>query len=396
MGEQAGSEDEAEVKVVNFGEGMLPTVSLPKIVEQLVAVSALAYVAGFLISDLYLGSIGVTAHDLLRARYIFTGLLFLFYALLVAAPVYAVYHLSRMFRWGSTREQVLLYASTFAAMWLAVFAVQDAVLIVFGGSVLSIQPWATMGSWLKFCLLGKNGIGGGIGGVLCFLVIAYLAAIQRPFIRRTGNDDSTGENLLPTVPERFDRLFTRAGVEDLVGLVLTVGLVYLGASLVFGSTSFLNTHVHGFAVERTDYRPWTLFTAGDMLTSAAISCLVVALAVAGRMGGTGPDDGQKLSTFGLVQRRFREAVFALTVSGLLLPSYAAKMYPVLPSWAGGGSAQRVYVVTDPGVHLSGEEYLIDQTSDAFIFATVKRKGQPPTRVVVVERGSVRSIQIDHP
>jgi hypothetical protein len=50
-----------------------------KLNERVLGITLLCYLLGFIITNLYLGSLGVVSFDILRTRYVLVGFLFLIY-----------------------------------------------------------------------------------------------------------------------------------------------------------------------------------------------------------------------------------------------------------------------------------------------------------------------------
>jgi hypothetical protein len=65
---------------------------LQKVINHLVGITVLCYLSGFVITNLYLGSLGIVNLDLLRARYVLSGLLFLFF---IGTVIYLIYGLNQ-------------------------------------------------------------------------------------------------------------------------------------------------------------------------------------------------------------------------------------------------------------------------------------------------------------
>ena len=68
---------------------------LPKLGSYLVGITLLCYMAGFAITNLYLGSLGIVNLDILRARYVLAGLLFLLFLGAIAFLIYGLIHTLR-------------------------------------------------------------------------------------------------------------------------------------------------------------------------------------------------------------------------------------------------------------------------------------------------------------
>ncbi len=82
---------------------------LPNLSSYAVGITLVCYLTGFVITNLYLGSFGIVNLDLLRARYILTGFLFL---LFLGAIIFLVLGLIRT-----------LYQSEQTSIWSIIFRV---------------------------------------------------------------------------------------------------------------------------------------------------------------------------------------------------------------------------------------------------------------------------------
>ncbi len=72
---------------------------LTKLGNYTIAIALLCYLTGFAITNMYLGSLGIVNLDILRARYILAGLLFLFFLGVIGYLVYGLIHTLRTTRY---------------------------------------------------------------------------------------------------------------------------------------------------------------------------------------------------------------------------------------------------------------------------------------------------------
>jgi hypothetical protein len=69
--------------------------NLQKAGNYLLSATIICYIVGFIITNIYLGSLGVVNLDLLKSRYVLTGILFIIFLAAITYQIYGLIHLLR-------------------------------------------------------------------------------------------------------------------------------------------------------------------------------------------------------------------------------------------------------------------------------------------------------------
>ncbi len=161
---------------------------LSKIGNYLIGVTIICYGAGFAVTNLYLGSMGVVTFDILRARYIIAGVLFTFF---LGAIIYLVTGLIQTLRKNLDKPRLNVMTKV---LWYSFFNIGVLYFVIpavglFAGSTGSqvyeapkpIQPVIPWADWIAekpLSILRSTSILFGILIVVVFLIIAVFIIIN--------------------------------------------------------------------------------------------------------------------------------------------------------------------------------------------------------------------------
>ena len=366
---------------------------LPKLTNYLVGLGLLCFLLGFVVSNLYLGSLGIVNLDMLRARYVLVGALFLAF---LGAIFYLMYGLRQVFqrnRWEepwtiigrlisySLRTVMLLYVVVLAGSVLAGSVTSPPV----GTPGLSMTPsWSDWLSTEPRRILTTSTMF--FGAVL--LVVAVLCAV----IIVINPKDRYGSR-------EPRRVLIRRMVGDLRNnwLTLLVGLFVI--ALVMWTVMSLSSF---FVVERADgilggYSPllsgWFRFLLGIVTIYLAFGTVLVMILMPHRRSvSKDKDDVQEDPMSGSPAVLWAAA---MAVS-LILPIYALGIYPALLQQIGGGQVLRVEVAVSsdalkPTLEADQNElYMVDRAPGTTMFLIVNNDTQE-TSVMEVSNSLIESI-----
>jgi hypothetical protein len=354
---------------------------IQKLGRYAVFLSLLCYGVGFVITNLYLASMGVTSVELLRARYILAGMLFLAFCLPIGLLVVG---LARTLRPHSSDPQpnvlgIALYYSAKYLDLLYCFAV-PAIAVLSGdglwaaGSIPSDAvslPWS---QWLRLAptrifwdfvpaLFGAAGI------VVLFAVLLI--------VNPRGKDG-----------QRTPRREILLGIaKDLAGMrissVLGFATVLTAFIVVFFAGDLLEFIKYGETAV-TAYANGPALSGGWLRFFLAISgvYLLIAALVSASASIREPSKAER--------KQGESALPLIVLISLcvlvIVPVYAVAVYPYLPQQVGGGRLVNVRVSTTSELikPIDGDGqasmFLVDRSSSSLILLVAKDK--PRTRDVV--------------
>lgn len=368
---------------------------IEKVGNYLIGGTLLCYMAGFAITNLYLGSMGVVNFDILRARYILAGLLFLFF---VGAIIYLVYGFLKT-AWKHDGEPFLntiMGILKFSFYNLVTLYVALAAISVFAGSTHKSLYQIPHSTSFRFPLLNwfnqasLNALKGlGILMVLILAAIAltiFIALVVLIINPKNQNGTRTPRkqivtDLLKSIwPIKVSTI--RRWIGGLIALYAFTMLASLLASLIAGevSTAGLVPSMQG---------GWMNFFIAVILASAIIVAFIISVHLY--------PFGRAASKDNVALPMVSGSIYFVAIGiALVVPAYAFYVYPGLPQQVGGGQLLVVEVsfsddelgsqFGDPGT----ETYLVDRTSSSLILMLVDEKGSEP-KIMEVSTDLVQSI-----
>lgn len=104
--------------------------TLLKLNEQVVGITLVAYLLGFVVTNLYLGSLGLVNFDVLRSKYILTGVLFLVFFSVIILPAMFVWRLTQASKAIVGRSKLILAARLLGYALIAYIMVSFIVVVL--------------------------------------------------------------------------------------------------------------------------------------------------------------------------------------------------------------------------------------------------------------------------
>jgi len=369
--------------------------SLSKFGQQLAGITLLCYLTGFVITNLYLGSLGIVNLDILRARYILSGLLFL---LFLSAIGYLIYGLIQTLRRHIKLSPLRLIwkVAGFSLQNIAFLYLSIPAIAILGGLPISppvgipqLSPNVSWADWFakaSIDILKRS-------AVMCagLLIIAALTYIIIVVVINPKDKDGVKKPRKLIVGKVFEGIKKKT-TKFLVSL-LTFFVFLLAIQFTFDLLGFIASNkISASSTSSTAFflsEGWRRYLLAIVLVYAIPAVYLTLLAI------TGPYSSGEQEDIPLVRTSARIYLIALAII-IIVPVYGLGIYPYLPQNIGGGNMLRVEALvssdelkpyfTDPNI----ETYLIDRTSNSSLFLLLNKCNQKH-RVVEIASGLVKSI-----
>jgi hypothetical protein len=378
--------------------------TLSEITKYIASFALIAYVAGFIITNLYLGSLGIVNLNLLRARYIVSGTLFVGFFGTIVFLLYGLFHVLR-------REYKTNLSLVFNAAWYSMnrvgtvmFAV--AAISVLAGSVNSpplgipqLTPMTPLSSWFDQGLV--NSLITATRWLIVIMIMFSLLIIIVLIILLVVNpktNDGVREPRKKQIKEFF-RLFAKEIKARSLSKILIYGLVFfafifliemLSSLLIYiGTGKQSNVNVSSSSLISGG---WTRFFVGLIVIYGIAATILLFF----RMLPPNSSKSQDESISDPTEKYSFWVGLVAIATMVIVPVYALGIYPNLPQQVGGGSLVKVEVIssdqtlnqkfTDPQI----ETYMIDQAPDSLLIFVVE-KTSPSSEVVEVMNSQVKGL-----
>jgi hypothetical protein len=371
----------------------IPLDLLSRASNYLVAGTLLCYVAGFAITNLHLGSMGIVTFDILRARYILSGLPFL---LFLGAIGYLVFGLVRTLRkhYQQPRLSVITKVLWFSFFNIGVLYFVIPAIGIFAGSLGTppynipqpTQPDLPWSDWLTQAPLSILRSTGVLVGILLLsaIILASIIIIINP---KDKNGARTSRRQI--LSEAYKKIRESKGqvFVPLVGAFLFFyALNLLGSLLSFVLSGKVSATIR-FTV--TLQGGWAQFFSVVVIIYALIAVYLTFITLYPPSAVVSDDDTALSNTSAFMY-------FAAMCITITVPVYALRVYPALPQQIGGGQLLQVQVaISDDTVRpqfdgQNVETYLIDRTSNTSIFF-LQNNSQPGYKIVEIPNELIQSI-----
>lgn len=368
---------------------------LSKLSNYLVGVTIICYGAGFAITNLYLGSMGIVTFEILRARYIIAGLLFAFF---LGAIVYLVTGLMQTLRKNHDKPRIttIMKVLWFSFLNIGILYFVIPAVGIFAGStgsqvydapktVQPLIPWADWFAQEPLAILRSTSI---LFGIIIFVVLLVVTVF---IIINPKDKDGTRKTRRQILSEAYKKIKETKGKDfaSLIGAFILFYLFNLSGSLVsfYLAGTVSTTSKVGFTLPNG----WAQLFNAIVIIYAFIGIYLTFIAL---YPPVTTDDDTALST---------PSSFIYLISFciiLIVPLYAFRVYPALPQQIGGGQLQKVQVVisnksiesqfSDPNI----ETYLIDKTTNTSFFM-LQNITNKEYRIVEMQNGLIQSIIYAH-
>jgi hypothetical protein len=345
----------------------------------LVGATFLCYLSGFVITNLYLGSLGVVNLDILRARYILSGLLFLSFSGVI---IYLIYGLRQTLLKSRNKPPLRIFSDVawYSLVNISLVCVVVLAVIILAGSpdsppigIPRLSPALSWSTWLAtapFITLRVVVVLFEIGMPITFIIVFAWIAFSPTDMQGVR---ITRRQALTLLVKQYRRLITRflfLFVFFYIVLIVSNLFTFMSTNQV---TDLLSPNQSSLFLPGGWLR---FFVAIAAIYAVAIMILIMPLVMRqSHINNDGPS--KRLAIF-----------FTIAIVALIVPVYTLGIYPDLPQQMGGGKVLQVTVITssqelEPSfTDKDIETYLIDRTSTSVLFMLVNKTKQEDLMIEV--------------
>ncbi len=359
-----------------------------------IGAALLSYLIGFLITNLYLGSLGIVNFDLLRARYVLAGLLFLFF---LGAPAFLVYGLTQTLRRNQEKTPwvIISRAASYSLQSGVLLYLVIRVIAALAGSTSSppigiprlspAVPWSEWFAQSPLLILKQSTTLYSILMLSIILVVAVVIAINpkdKAGIRKPRR------RILAEMFSTTKREAVQAALVLLGLFVFLYGWLLASSVLAF----FVSNKAVGVSATPASLPPngWVRYYVGIIVLYVPVAIFLLFPFI------SPPATEDKEDQDDPVARRQAWIFFIALVITFSVPAYAIGIYPGLPQQVGGGHVLKVEVLTSSQdlqkslMNPDIDTYLIDHSSDSLLLILVS-KSKPEHRIIEVNGSLVQSL-----
>lgn len=342
-----------------------------------IGIPIICYIFGFLITNLYLGSIGVVNLDILRVRYIIAGLLFLAFLSFVFIPLIG---LSRTLK--KNRGKPISF-QLFEVTWysMLVFGLLNYVVVIFNaftgrprsqsGNFLAV-PLAPFYNLLEESIQNVLDLTLRIGYLIVIFFFLFIPLITLIIVIFNPKDkhgiNKSRSEILKDIYRQF--LSFKNIFYYLVFLFVAIVFVFLVVLLVnIGNSDIFSN----FLTNESNSPGWSIYLYSSFIIYMASG---IALTARDLIASTNADRAPRISSFMDLSLAF--LLLATFYVSIIVPTYALVVYPSIPQQLGGGKVVSVHVLTSNEelgpFFLSSENdtFLIDRTNSSSLFLIVNQ------------------------
>jgi hypothetical protein len=354
--------------------------------QYVVGITLLCYVTGFVITNLYLGSLGVVSFDVLRVKYILTGLLFAIFIGAIAFPLYGLLHILRSHQERSIvsliGRAVIYSVQRYVAIFIGIL-----VLGLLAGSasqppigIPQVSPTLPWSSWLSNAPLGliKNTILWGSALLLATLVVV-LILLAVIIVFNPKNRNGTQSSRKEILREAVGWITKPQNIGEVLLRLSTIFLFILAWNLMISLVGFIGSNEIVAASSSGTLRlapGWDRFFVAALILY--IPSAIYLLFITKTPGDSSNlDEPEKDPT-----RKYAAQLYlSAFIIGIVVPLYSLGIYPTLPQQMGGGRMVPVEVITsseklDQSFSVSiVDVYLLDRSSSRSLFLLVNKQKQ---------------------
>jgi hypothetical protein len=365
---------------------------LQKAVNHLVGITVLCYISGFVITNLYLGSLGIVNLDLLRARYVLSGLLFILFVGIITYLIYGLNqalhrnrHLQPLKILLEIGRHSLLHTGLLYILVLAMTRLAGSSIILPVG-IPTLTPALLWSAWFAaapiYVLRQSASIG--IGFLVALIIVLIWIAIDPKDmhgIRTTRRQ---------ALAERFRN--ARRLIGGFFFIFVFMLILVITSSLLdfirFNKVTELSSRGTQPILQTGGW--FQFFLTIVIIYIAVASVLIYRFFLPPRSTPSSEDKGGKVALNPWM------IYFIAIAIGVIPQLYALGVYPSIPQQLGGGQILPVTVITssdelkldltDP----NNDVYMIDRASSNTLFLLVS-KNQKEYRVIEISSSLIESI-----
>jgi hypothetical protein len=359
--------------------------------DKIFIATLLTYVVGFLITNIYLGSLGIARLEILRVKYVTTAFLFAAYYMSIIIPFEG-------FRSILFKSERIDFRTTGRLLWhtfesFLVVMLGTSVLAIIGGSQQlmkqpdirssSTQSLAEAAHPLALQLLQFVAA----VGVICIglFVAIYCIAFFAFLVRRELS--------------KFWEMCSRERLFSLLQGIITVCVVPMLLLIPFGVFGLSFSGMIPLLPVLSVPDGWDRFlkTAFGFYALGG-GLLYIIIAQKESISGKRHDDGDDWAkAIDPNIEEMRSVVFRAMIFFLILGMYAVHVYPALPQQIGGGREILVRVITskESVAHLFDEAsntYLVDRSDHSTVFRVTSHSLPETSMIVEVSNEHIDSIE----
>lgn len=333
-----------------------------------VSATVLCFVAGFAITNTYLGSLGVATFDILRVRYVLSGLLFSLFIGVIAFLLAGVVKILRQ-RNENERLKTINRIIWYSVFNLTVVSMVISAISVFGGlrgtridnppGTIRALDWTVWWSQEPYRILYSVLTLAGllVAAVLTIGILVILANPQKKDSPHVSRRQGFREWF------QFLRKSGWTGLQSLAGaLAFLLFLQLLASAMSFWMTGAIQTRSMLASSLEAGWNEYFFAIALVYSIATAYLCFVSLFSVSYDLGSALPFIS------------FTSYAYLVAAAILIgIPIYALKIYPYLPQQVGGGQPIPVQIIANSGsgstasLFNSMSTYLIDRTDSSYIF-----------------------------
>ncbi len=368
-------------------------VSLKSLAEGFAGLAVILYAGGFLITNVYLSSIGFLTFDVLRPRYILNGFLFMFFIVAVSSLQYFLYLLIGRLKGSSALSKLFFMFGSYILFLAAVSVLINCLRYLSASSPNGLVTNGVADSWTSFAWLRfqSASMHGFFRSWILFTVVYLVLHTILSLLQRHG----IGPN------EKYSDKHAMAHYLEII--VASGSLLWSYVYLTSTAQYIYDHRLRNFSFSRSPDYGWDyLFSLmGSLVLVSMLFALAILMLedewhafIPEFFGDTNRKVSTSLQAIGLLAIFRFGFVSALWL--LLVPMYALGAYPVLPRQIGGGSVSRVNVlVTDSHVQRELDArgtalYMVDRTSNSALLAL--RQQHRSTRLYEVANSQIELLQ----
>ncbi len=315
---------------------------LSKAYKYLIIVGAICYLLGFVIENIYLGSLHAANFDVLRVRYILIGFMFCFFLTVIFLPLFDYFKYVRTAPRSFSNMLFHIFRNAFYLL-LSLMLINTVYRILagpysslplgipFASSIESIDKWFSEA--FGIVLINSLIFYGKLFLFITLLVdvIAFFAYLFFPKV--------TGERL--TFGQRMKFLFTlikqkilRAHIFVIIAIGLFALLGVLNSFIVFLGTNKIVTDISFPSLFTNAETVFLRFALGSVSIYLIINLFLLASIIPREINPKIFPTNNNNDLMKNVSAWIYAAVFLISI---LIPAYSFGIYPLLPQQVGGGS-----------------------------------------------------------
>ncbi len=380
--------------------------ALRSINEYAASVVLLIYVVGFIVTNLYLGSLGIVNIDVLRVRYVLSGVLFVIFFGCFALPLQGLRTiLSTNYRNSPAMKLMRAVRYTFRA-FMAVFGVVFLLASLSSApqrhpiGIPSVSPPLPFSAWTAYARANLPDAAVKLFPFIVYLTLIIVVLAFGPTVVRiiTGRlrtlNDVKGE-ILKVLPNWKRVLWALIGLAGIYAMLIV--LTTLQSLIDFVAANRLSFGFQTSGSGSSDLAVgWGRFIIAAFVLYALIAILLVQFSMTSSQPAQNTG-GDTTATKGQYFTEYASIVVISTFLVLVIPMYSIGIYPYLPQQIGGGGLVRADVFTSSPVlnaemrHSARESFIVDRTSAGAVLVMVVDTKQGNYRIFEIPSSQVVGI-----